>query len=56
MAGQPCYFSVDLPEGNYLVTLTLGGTAEASETTVRAELRRLMLEAVRTTHAVVAES
>jgi len=45
--GQPCrpfYLSVDLPEGSYRVSLRLGGTAEASDTTVRAELRRLMLQ------------
>jgi lysophospholipase L1-like esterase len=40
-------FSVRLPVGNYRVTLTLGGRA-AAETTVKAEGRRLMLEAVRT--------
>lgn len=40
-------FSVKLPEGNYRVTLKLGGRA-AAETTVKAEGRRLMLEAVRT--------
>lgn len=40
-------FSVKLPEGNYRVTLVLGGN-QASETTVKAESRRLMLEAVRT--------
>ncbi|HEY0623225.1 MAG TPA: rhamnogalacturonan acetylesterase [Sphingomonas sp.] len=40
-------FSVRLPEGNYRVTLTLGRRA-AAETTVKAEGRRLMLEAVRT--------
>lgn len=39
-------FSVRLPEGNYRVTLVLGGK-QASETTVKAEARRLMLEAVR---------
>jgi lysophospholipase L1-like esterase len=39
-------FSVALPEGNYRVTVTLGG-AQASDTTVKAESRRLMLEAVR---------
>lgn len=46
-AGQPFLFSVRLPEGNYNVTVTLGGAA-ASNTTVKAELRRLMLENVRT--------
>lgn len=40
-------FSVRLAEGNYRVTLVLGG-GTASETTVKAEGRRLMLEAVRT--------
>ncbi len=40
-------FSVKLPEGNYRVTMVLGGKA-ASETTVKAEGRRLMLEAVKT--------
>lgn len=44
-AGQSSFFSVDLPEGNYRVTATLGG-AEASNTTVKAELRRLMLDSV----------
>lgn len=44
-AGQPTFFSVDLPEGNYRVTATFGGAA-ASDTTVKAELRRLMLDAV----------
>lgn len=44
-AGQPSFFSVDLPEGNYRVTATLGG-AEASDTTLKAELRRLMLDGV----------
>lgn len=44
-AGQPSFFSVDLPEGNYRITATLGG-AEASDTTLKAELRRLMLDAV----------
>ncbi|MDM4765229.1 rhamnogalacturonan acetylesterase [Pelomonas sp. SE-A7] len=44
-AGQPFFFSVDLTEGNYRVTATLGGE-QASDTTVKAELRRLMLDAV----------
>ena len=45
---QPFYFSVALPEGNYQVTLTLGDAQEETTTTVKAELRRLMLERVRT--------
>lgn len=44
-AGQPSFFSVDLPEGNYRVTATLGN-AEPSDTTLKAELRRLMLDSV----------
>ena len=44
-ADKPFYFSVAVPEGNYKVTLTLGG-ADASLTTVKAESRRLMLEKV----------
>ena len=44
---SPFYFSVKVPaEGNYRVTVTLGDPASASVTTVKAELRRLMLEHV----------
>ena len=45
---KPFYFSVALPEGNYNVTVTFGGAANETTTTVKAELRRLMLEKVRT--------
>lgn len=45
---QPFLFSVRLPEGNYRVTLTLGDKTGESDTTVKAELRRLMLENVQT--------
>ena len=45
---KPFFFSVDLPEGNYHVTVTLGDQAGESTTTVKAESRRLMLESVRT--------
>jgi lysophospholipase L1-like esterase len=44
---QPFYFSAKLPEGNYKVTVTLGGDMEAT-TTIKAELRRLMLEKIHT--------
>jgi len=44
---QPFYFSAKLPEGNYRVTAVLGGDAD-STTTVKAELRRLMLEKIHT--------
>jgi lysophospholipase L1-like esterase len=42
------YFSAELPEGNYLVTLKLGDTEGISQTTVKAECRRLMLENITT--------
>jgi lysophospholipase L1-like esterase len=45
---QPFYFSVDVPEGNYDVTVTLGDLKEETVANVRAESRRLMLENVRT--------
>lgn len=40
------YFSVVLPQGNYDVTVLLGDPAGKSDTTVKAESRRLMLENV----------
>lgn len=40
------YFSVILPQGNYDVTVLLGDPAGKSDTTVKAESRRLMLENV----------
>lgn len=43
---NPFYFSVKLPEGNYRVTAAFGGAAGGSTVTVKAELRRLMLEKV----------
>lgn len=43
---QPFFFSVALPEGNYKVSVTFGDAKAASSTTVKAELRRLMLEKV----------
>jgi lysophospholipase L1-like esterase len=45
-AGQPYFFSVDLPDGNYRVTAILGGP-QASDTTIKAELRRLQLDGVK---------
>ncbi|WP_433972092.1 rhamnogalacturonan acetylesterase [Tunturiibacter lichenicola] len=44
---EPFFFSVAIPEGNYRVTVILGGP-QASVTTVRAEGRRLMLEKIPT--------
>lgn len=45
---KPFYFSVALLEGNYNVAVTFGDAAAESETTVKAELRRLMIEKVQT--------
>ena len=42
------FFSVTLPEGNYSVTITFGDQQAETTTTVKAELRRLMLEEVHT--------
>jgi lysophospholipase L1-like esterase len=42
----PFFFSVDLPEGDFRVTLLLGDPAGESHTVVRAESRRLALEPV----------
>jgi lysophospholipase L1-like esterase len=47
-ADRPFFFSAAVPEGNYRVTVTLGDRGGDSVTTVKAELRRLMLEEVRT--------
>jgi len=47
-SNAPFYFSVDLPQGNYQVTVTLGDDQAPATTTVKAELRRLMLENVQT--------
>lgn len=46
-SSNPFYFSFKVPEGNYQVTATLD---EGSVTTIKAELRRLMLE-----HALTAK-
>ena len=46
--GKPWLFSVAVPEGNYDVTVTFGDDKAPATTTVKAELRRLMLENVRT--------
>jgi lysophospholipase L1-like esterase len=45
---KPFYFSARVPEGNYNVTVTLGNPAGEATTTVKAELRRLMLENIHT--------
>lgn len=43
--GKPFLFSADVPEGNYDVTLGLGGASD-STTTVKAEARRLLVDRV----------
>lgn len=45
---KPFYFKIDLPEGRYKITITLGNPETASTTTVKAESRRLMLENIQT--------
>lgn len=45
---KPFYFSAKVAEGNYKVTIIFGDKTAATETTVKAELRRLMLEKVTT--------
>lgn len=51
---KPFFFSVNLPEGNYDVTVTLGDRDGESTTTVKAESRRLMLERVATARGEIA--
>lgn len=41
---KPFLFSVAVPEGNYQVAVTLGDPEGESKTTVKAEIRRLMVE------------
>ena len=41
---KPIVFSVAAPEGSYQVTVTLGDPQGESKTTIKAELRRLMVE------------
>jgi lysophospholipase L1-like esterase len=38
------YFSVQLPEGNYKVSVTFGSKTQNTNTTIKAESRRLMLD------------
>lgn len=52
---KPFYFSVVIPEGNYDIKLNLGDTNGTSETTVRVENRRLMLDNVKTKEGEILE-
>ncbi len=47
-ADKPFYFSAAVPEGNYRVTVELGDRDGESTTSIKAELRRLMVEKVHT--------
>lgn len=49
VSDQPFYFSARVPtEGNYRVSVTLGDATDATHTTIKAELRRLMVEKIST--------
>ena len=44
----PNSYSVEVPDGNYKVTVVLGSKKKAAKTVVRAEARRLMVDEVAT--------
>ncbi|HEY7089845.1 MAG TPA: rhamnogalacturonan acetylesterase, partial [Tepidisphaeraceae bacterium] len=46
--GQPFFFSAAVAPGNYRVTVKLGDPSSATTTTIKAEMRRLMLENIKT--------
>jgi lysophospholipase L1-like esterase len=52
---KPFYFSVAIQEGNYNITLNLGDSKGTSETTVRVENRRLMLNDIKTKKGEILE-
>lgn len=54
-SNEPFYFSTDLPEGNYEVTVWLGNPKQESNNTVKVESRRLMLENVSTKRGEIIE-
>ena len=45
---QPCNWDLNLPDGNYRVTVTLGNKKKAGQTLVRAESRRHFVDLVKT--------
>jgi lysophospholipase L1-like esterase len=55
-SSQPVFFSVDLPEGNYNVSLLTGDRDGASSNTVRVECRRMMVEAIKTKKGEIANT
>ena len=48
VSNKPFYFTAAVPEGNYNVTVIFGNPDADATTTVKAELRRLMVEAAHT--------
>jgi len=52
---SPYFFSVDLPDGNYKITLKIGSKKKPGETTVRAESRRLFIENLKTRKGEIKE-
>ncbi|WP_169449465.1 glycosyl hydrolase 115 family protein [Marinimicrobium agarilyticum] len=48
VANEPFTLAVDVPEGNYNVSVIFGASESASENTVKVEARRLMLHSVST--------
>lgn len=47
-SNAPYFFSVKVPDGNYVVTVTVGDRRKDAQTFVRAESRRLMVDNART--------
>ena len=47
-SSAPFFFSVNVPQGNYNVTVILGDKDSATKTTIKAESRRLMVKKVTT--------
>ena len=45
---QPIFFSVDMPEGNYNISLLTGDREGEADQTVRVECRRMMVESIKT--------
>lgn len=45
-SSKPFFYSMVLPEGNFIVRITFGDASSATTNTVKAEMRRLMLEQV----------
>jgi len=53
-SNRPLFFSVNVPEGNFQVTVTFGDSANATITTLKAESGRLMEEKVATAAGEIA--